>query len=269
MGDLNTNNLSFGFSALHIIDNETGDAGHAAVVGSLTANLSGELMPLPGGGATLPIAAAKGRADGALTISLSERPEWVKTKVMDMGKTDLVTSLDLSNMYGDVKDKLTLNEVAAGSAIPGIYLLEVVSAAATKATINVKAIKGDGISDLGNIVDLVSGTAQVISNSGLKLDQAAASAVKSTDVGAIAVAYIFSGELYKLPPIQVSGEFSVIAASNVSQPGYSLMFHRFPKVALTGGNPTLTANENPSTEITGFVLEPGGDISAYSEYVVA
>ena len=106
MAKFNSDNLAFGFAGVSVADlSGKLSPAFSAIVGALTANVSGELVSTMGGASGFPVASVKGRADGAGTLTLNERPDWVEEYVVGMTKT-AVGSAEAS--------PYTMNDVGTG-----------------------------------------------------------------------------------------------------------------------------------------------------------
>lgn len=262
MSNLNSNNLSFGFGALAVIDRNNDVVGFSALTGSLTANISGELMPVVGGAASLPVEAAKGRSDGALTLNLNERPSWVDVIVNGATEADVSTNdYDLSDIRGDVSGKLTVAAKASSTPVNGSYVVRVTGTD----TAEITHVHGAGVNTYS--LTGLSTTATDIGSTNLTLALAAAGSLTADDEGSSAVVFITNAggkaKSYSLPFNQATKYVRLVAMSATGGGGQDVRIHDFAKVALTGAPVMATDNENFTTEITGIVLEPGGTTPAY------
>ena len=269
MSTPNTRNLSFGIGGLLVADLNNNVIGRAVLTGALTANISGELLPVVGGGASLPVEAVKGRSDGALTLTLNERPEWIDIIVNDMVKTAISShSYGLTNVSGTtLADDIDVELKSGGSVTPklGAYMFRATGTDSLEVTL----VNGDG-STVYTVTALGTQAKDIGTDTNLTVKLSAAGSIDADGVGTSAVLFLSYGGTeaasYALPVNQQTHYVRLITYTPKRGPGHSVRGHDFAKVALTGSPVMLTDNESLTTEITGIVLEPGGGVAAYRRF---
>ena len=265
---LNDKNLVYGFGAMGILTLGDDVVGFDNITGSFTANISGDLLPVVGGAASMPISAVKGRSDGAMSITLNDRPEWVEEVVNGMDKT-AVTANDfaLSDVNGSIKDKLTAAAKASETPVAGAYMIRVTATD----SVDVTAITGGGLVDTHTVA--VSTTAADVGSSNVTLELAAADSLKDEDIGASALLTIGHSSnnavVYTLQTIHKTVYSRVLFFTAAGGPDQNVRVHDFAKVALTGAPAMATDNELQTTEITGIILDPMNGTRSYREHVLA
>ena len=267
---LNERNIIYGFGAMGIMTMNDDIVGFDNITGSFTANISGDLLPVVGGAASMPISAVKGRSDGAMSITLNDRPDWIEEVVNGMEKTSISgNDFTLSDVNGSIKDKLTAESVATETPVAGVYMIKVLSAT----SVSVTTITGGGIVGTETVTAIDEPTAKAIGSSSVALKLSAANSLKDTDIGATALLTIAHSSnnavSYVLPTAHKTVYSRVLFFTAAGGPDQDVRVHDFAKVALTGAPPMATDNELQTTEINGIILDPMNGTRSYRETILA
>ena len=272
MADFNTNNLAFGFSGIAVADLSRKLApAFSPVVGALTANVTGELVSVMGGASPFPIASVKGRADGAGTITLNERPDWVEEYVVGMTKTEVGTAesspYTLSDVGdGDLSSGIEISKAGTADPATGTYIVSLTAVDA------VRVIHTSGLGTTVVTVTALTTTDKAIGTTGLQI-KLTSSAPTSDDVGSSVMFNIVYGGtgsvMYSMPASVPTVRATLTAITKNAGRNHGSRACEFADVSLSGANLAITDNEYSPTEISFVINTPDDGSAAYRYYTVA
>lgn len=234
--------------------------------GQFTADVLPEVVKTEGGASILPSESRSGRADGAFTMTMRERPTWIEGELMGGTTTSTAASATpaasaAANLVGSsVASALTI--LATGA----LHYMDFEVEATGASEVRVRVSGSNGAQEFpapGSTANItLSSTATAIGNTGVSISAASAN-FTTGDRAAFSVTPGNGGvDLIGVPQVRTDYDYEVVCYSGKGGGGDAIIVYTFPRVHLIGANVMLEDMAIPEVEITGQLLAPrdGSDI---------